>query len=185
MAPGQTAPGQVTSVTMTLPWASPITGNSVSPVFNFTIATPLPLLPLQICGAATSSITIKFPAGFFSQTDANTCGTTPALTVTGVSGYNVSLSGAGDSFVLVGTAAVAAGPVTVTISGVSLKSTPTTGNDRGISIQTNLGSSGASTVPSLPLLCYWSPFILLAFMFSLTSHMYSRIFIRALCPAGA
>jgi len=92
-----------------------------------------------------NSITIGWPAGFFTLTSqaASGCTAAPVLSAEGAlitAGYKVDTFGDG-GFVLKGTAPLTAGVITVTFSGVTLKSTAVAGTDDGITVVTKMGAT--------------------------------------------
>jgi hypothetical protein len=160
-----TQKGQVTAVSMTMPFANRVAGNTNQAVtFSFTTATALPAASSN-CGAA-SSVTINFPSGFFVGNAAGSCGAAAnALSATGLT-YALTAPSAGTwtpnvgptsatTFVFSGTAALSAGTYTVTISGLTLGS-QTAGVDSGalsITVQTSLDDASSGS-PSGPISGY-------------------------------
>jgi len=148
--------GQVSAVSLTIPWANRIASNTAqSATFAFTTATALPASSAN-CNAA-NSITITFPSNFFVANAAGSCGAAAAaVTATGLTGYTLTGSGTGPSssttFVFTGTAALPAAAYTVVIGGLTF-GTATVGSDTGITVQTSMDSVSAGA-PSGPLSGY-------------------------------
>jgi len=144
---------QVTGVSMTIPFANRVAGNTgQSATFAFTTSKPLPLASPS-CATSVNSITISFPTNFFVNNAAPDCGGAAAtISVTGLTGYTLTGTSTGPSsntrFIFTGSAALAAGPQSVTISGLTL-GPQTSGNDVGITVETSLDvvSFGAPSGP--------------------------------------
>jgi len=138
-----TAAPAVTSVSMMIPFASRIVSTAVAPVFTFTTTTNLPAATGNCPATKQNSITIGWPSGFFTQTNAVGCTAAPVLSASGAlttAGYSVAL--VGSTFVLTGTAAVTAGTFSVIVTGVTLNANSVVGFDDGIKVTTNLDTQG-------------------------------------------
>jgi hypothetical protein len=106
--------GRVRSVSMSIPWADRLVGNTLQSVlFTFTTQTDIPAA--QFNCAASNGVTISFPAKFFESNAAPGCPSTSAsghVVATGLEGYALTASGAApasdSTFVLTGVAALPA-----------------------------------------------------------------------------
>jgi len=151
------AMGQVTAVSMSMPFANRVAGNTAQSVtFAFTTATALPVSSAN-CNNV-NSVTITFPTNFFASNAAGSCGVAATmLTATGLTGYTLSGTGSGPSstttFVFTGTAALPAGPYTVVIGALTLRGTATVGDDAGIKVSTSMDSQSVGA-PSGPISGY-------------------------------
>ena len=148
--------GQVTAVSMSMPFANRVAGNTAQSVtFSFTTATALPVSSAN-CNAA-NSVTITFPNAFFASNAAGSCGVAATmLTATGLTGYTLSGTGSaptsGTTFVFTGTAALPAAAYTVVIGALTLGSA-TSGSDTGVTVQTSMDSVSVGA-PSGPISGY-------------------------------
>ena len=146
--------GQVTSVSMTIPWANRIAGNSVQATFSFTTQT---MLPSSIANCYNlNSVNITFPSNFFVPVAQNSCGVTARLSATGLPGFTlvgiVDTSASTATFVFVGNTSLPAGAFVVVIGGLTLGSA-TAGSDTGVTVQTNMDAASAGS-PSGPISGY-------------------------------
>ncbi len=138
----------VTGLSMSIPFTSRSVNTVVTPVFVFKTTALIPEIILRSsggCAAALNSISVSWPLGFFAFTPAGACGTQTPFAVSGLpSGYSLS-SVVDGTFVLTGSASIAAGSaIALTVSGVSLKSTAFGGDDRGITVVTTTDVIAAS-----------------------------------------
>jgi hypothetical protein len=168
--PGKYAPpgiivnmGFVTAVSMNIPWANRIAGNSGQSVtFAFTAASSLPsggVPDMQ----TNNYIQVNFPPNFFTKNVAGTCVAPPAVvSVTGLPGdytfldfFSAAATQCTDNVPCVSfritspsNAALSAGSYTMTVNGLTFGAA-TAGNDAGIQIQTPLdrASSACSSGP--------------------------------------
>ena len=137
--------GQVTAVSLTIPWANRVARRSSQTVtFSFTTQTPFP--------EGGGSITIIFPSNFFVNNFAACGGTPTTISVTGVPGYSLDTStgpSSSDRFVLRG-GRLPAGPYVAVFTGVTFGE-PTVGSDTGIQVQTSVDAISFPGSPSGPL----------------------------------
>jgi hypothetical protein len=135
---GQPSGGQVTGVSMVIPWANRIASSTQqTATFTFTTATPM---------VTSGYISINFPPNFFVQNAASTCGSSSpiSLAVSGIPGYtSISLFSSSNSFYLSG-GSLAAGTYTATITGLTFGAS-TQGSDTGISISTQIDSTSVGS----------------------------------------
>jgi len=148
---------QVTGVSMTIPFANRVAGNTAqSATFAFTTSTTLPVATAG-CATAVNSITITFPLNFFVSNAVGACNVAAAnIAVTGLTGYTLTGASTGPSsttqFIFTGSATLAAGPQSVTISGLTL-GPRNIGNDAGITVRTSLDAVSVGA-PSGPISGY-------------------------------
>jgi hypothetical protein len=145
------ASGQVTAVSLSIPWASRIAGSSSgTAAFAFTTQSDC------------TNITLTFPANFFVANTAS-CGAPPAIVVAGLPGF--SLVGSSPTGPVTGpttsttfvflpqsSQSLPAGSYVATFTSVTF-GVATAGSDTGITVQTNSDSVSVG-VPSGPLSGY-------------------------------
>jgi len=127
--------GSITAVSMTIPFANRIAGQTQSAVFAFTTSRNI---PASSCGAS-NNLVLRVPANFFAS------GTPVA---TGLAGYTATANFGAGTITLSGTTAITAGSVTVTISGLAL-GLRTPGSDSGVTVAAPLHttSTGVTSGP--------------------------------------
>jgi len=129
------AMGTISAVSMTIPFASRVVSTATAATITFTTSRSI---PSPLCNAVNTFI-IAVPAGFFAS------GTAVAA---GLTGYTITSQNlVTGTFTLTGSTALNAGIVSVTISGLTLRSTATEGSDTGVTITAPLhnvmtGTSG-------------------------------------------
>lgn len=134
----------ITDVSMTIPFANRVAGTAQSVVFAFTTSILIPAISAETCPVFVNTLTLRVPAGFFADNS-------PTVTAIGLAGYTVTsqnLAATPITIVLSGTAALTAGPLTVTISGLTL-GVQTSGVDNGVTVEAPLHtrSTGVTSGP--------------------------------------
>jgi len=127
------AKGTISAVSMTIPFANRVVSTATAATITFTTSRDI---PSPLCNAVNTFI-IAVPAGFFAS------GTAVAA---GLTGYTITSQNLVTGiFTLTGSTSLNAGIVSVTISGLTLRSTATVGSDTGVTITAPLHDDASGT----------------------------------------